>query len=57
LCREEAEVSERLEALWPEVLSQQVNSEQVEIEEAVYGLGRGFGSGGGSGFVPGGFFN
>ena len=44
-------------ALWPEVSSQQVNSEQVEIEEVVYGLGGGFGSGGSSGFVPGGFFN
>ena len=56
-CREEVEVQERLEALWPEMSSQQVNSESVEIEEAVYGLGGGLGSGGGSGFVPGGFFN
>ena len=56
-CREEVEVQERLEALWPEMSSQQINSEQVEVEEVVYGLGGGIGSGDGSGFVPGSFFH
>jgi hypothetical protein len=39
------------------VLSQQVNSEQVEIEEALYGLGGGFWGGANSGYVPASFFS